>query len=126
MRELSYAGFSVFHDEALQPLYKHRIPVVIKHKSSRGQRNLYSPHREVTDKNQIIGISCDKDFTVINIKKYLMNRQIGFTRRILEILENYHISFDHMPSGIDNISIIMRSNQIKNKENEVLSAIRKM
>ena len=43
MRELSYAGFSVFHDEALQPLYKHRIPVVIKTQIIRGQRNLYSP-----------------------------------------------------------------------------------
>ena len=126
MRELSYAGFSVFHDEALQPLYKHRIPVVIKNTNHPEDKGTFIRHdREVTDKNQIIGISCDKDFTVINIKKYLMNRQIGFTRRILEILENYHISFDHMPSGIDNISIIMRSNQIKNKENEVLSAIRK-
>ena len=89
MRELSYAGFSVFHDEALQPLYKHRIPVVIKNTNHPEDKGTFIRHdREVTDKNQIIGISCDKDFTVINIKKYLMNRQIGFTRRILEILES--------------------------------------
>ena len=45
-----------------------------------------------------------------------MNRQVGFTRKILEVLEQFNISFDHMPSGIDNISIIMRSNQLKEKK----------
>lgn len=103
MRELSYAGFGVFHDEALQPLYKDRIPVVIK--------NTNRPN--------------DKGFTVINIKKYLMNRLVGFTRKILGVLEEFNISFDHMPSGIDNISIIMRTNQIQGKESQVLNAIRK-
>ena len=118
MRELSYAGFGVFHDEALQPLYKDRIPVVIK--------NTNRPNdREIDSKNVISGISCDKGFTVINIKKYLMNRLVGFTRKILGVLEEFNISFDHMPSGIDNISIIMRTNQIQGKESQVLNAIRK-
>ncbi|MGZ2416143.1 aspartate kinase [Staphylococcus caledonicus] len=126
MRELSYAGFGVFHDEALQPLYKHRIPVVIKNTNRPQDKGTFIRHeRDINDKNVIIGISCDKDFTVINIKKYLMNRQVGFTRKVLGILEDYNISFDHMPSGIDSISIIMRTNQIKNKEKDVLNAIRK-
>lgn len=126
MRELSYAGFSVFHDEALQPLYKHRIPVVIKNTNRPQDKGTFIRHeRDINNKNVIIGISCDKDFTVINIKKYLMNRQVGFTRKVLGILEDYNISFDHMPSGIDSISIIMRTSQIKNKEKDVLNAIRK-
>ncbi|MCJ1662208.1 aspartate kinase [Staphylococcus sp. NRL 18/288] len=126
MRELSYAGFGVFHDEALQPLYKHRIPVVIKNTNRPQDKGTFIRHdRDVNDKDVIIGISCDKDFTVINIKKYLMNRQVGFTRKILEILEDFNISFDHMPSGIDSISIIMRTHQIKGKEQEVLNAIRR-
>lgn len=126
MRELSYAGFSVFHDEALQPLYKHRIPVVIKNTNRPQDKGTFIRHeRDINNKNVIIGISCDKDFTVINIKKYLMNRQVGFTRKVLGILEDYNISFDHMPSGIDSISIIMRTSQIKNKEKYVLNAIRK-
>lgn len=54
-----------------------------------------------------------------------MNRQVGFTRKILAVLEEFNISFDHMPSGIDNISIIMRTNQIKGKESQVLNEIRK-
>lgn len=126
MRELSYAGFSVFHDEALQPLYKHRIPVVIKNTNRPQDKGTFIRHdRDVSDKNVIIGISCDKGFSVINIKKYLMNRQVGFTRKILEILEDYNISFDHMPSGIDSISIILRTHQLKGKEKDVLNAIRK-
>ncbi|PTF13362.1 aspartate kinase [Staphylococcus devriesei] len=126
MRELSYAGFSVFHDEALQPLYKHRIPVVIKNTNRPQDKGTFIRHeRDINNKNVIIGISCDKDFTVINIKKYLMNRQVGFTRKVLGILEDYNISFDHMPSGIDSISIIMRTSQIKNREKDVLNAIRK-
>ncbi|RIO93457.1 aspartate kinase [Staphylococcus haemolyticus] len=126
MRELSYAGFSVFHDEALQPLYKHRIPVVIKNTNRPQDKGTFIRHdRDVSDKNVIIGISCEKGFTVINIKKYLMNRQVGFTRKVLEILEDYNISFDHMPSGIDSISIILRTHQLKGKEKDVLNAIRK-
>ena len=126
MRELSYAGFGVFHDKALQPLYKDRIPVVIKNTNRPNDKGTYIRHdREINSDNVISGISCDKGFTVINIKKYLMNRQVGFTRKILEVLEQFNISFDHMPSGIDNISIIMRSNQLKGKESQVLNEIRK-
>ncbi|RIP33466.1 aspartate kinase [Staphylococcus gallinarum] len=125
MRELSYAGFGVFHDEALQPLHKDRIPVVIKNTNRPDDTGTYIRHdREINSSNIVSGISCDKDFTVLNIKKYLMNRQIGFTRKILGVLEDYGISFDHMPSGIDSISIIMRSKEIQNIEEQVLNDIR--
>lgn len=126
MRELSYAGFGVFHDEALQPLHKDRIPVVIKNTNRPDDIGTYIRHdREINSNNIVSGISCDKGFTVLNIKKYLMNRQVGFTRKILAVLEDYGISFDHMPSGIDNISIIMRSKEIQNREEQVLNEIRK-
>lgn len=126
MRELSYAGFGVFHDEALQPLYRYRIPVVIKNTNRPDDPGTYILHdREFNHKKVVLGISCDKGFTSINIKKYLMNRQVGFTVKILNILAENNISFDHMPSGIDNISIIMRTNQIRGKEQKILEAIRK-
>ena len=125
MRELSYAGFGVFHDEALQPLYRYRIPVVIKNTNRPSDKGTYIVHdREINHDKVVSGISCDKGFTSINIKKYLMNRQVGFTVKVLEILAKYNISFDHMPSGIDNISIIMRSNQLAGKEQKVLEEIR--
>lgn len=125
MRELSYAGFGVFHDEALQPLHKDRIPVVIKSTNRPNDTGTFIRHdREINSSNIVSGISCDKGFTVLNIKKYLMNRQVGFTRKILGVLEDYNISFDHMPSGIDSISIIMRSKEIHNREEQVLNDIR--
>ncbi|AMY04877.1 aspartate kinase [Staphylococcus condimenti] len=126
MRELSYAGFSVFHDEALQPVQKERIPVVIKNTNRPQDPGTYIRYdREIKPDHLISGLSCDKGFTVINISKYLMNRQVGFTRKVLTVLEDNDISFDHMPSGIDGISIIMRSHQIEGKENKVLNEIRK-
>ncbi len=125
MRELSYAGFGVFHDEALQPLYRYRIPVVIKNTNRPEDPGTFILHdREFDRKKVVAGISCDKGFTSINIKKYLMNRQVGFTVKILNILAENNISFDHMPSGIDNISIIMRTAQIRGKEQKILEAIR--
>lgn len=126
MRELSYAGFSVFHDEALQPVQKERIPVVIKNTNRPEDPGTFIRYdREIKPDHLITGISCDKGFTVINVRKYLMNRQVGFTRKILSVLEDYNISFDHMPSGIDNVSIIMRTHQIRGKETKVLNEIRK-
>lgn len=117
MRELAYAGFGIFHDEALEPLYQEKIPVMI--------RNTNAPHIEGTkivpertlDPNvPVIGFSCDEGFTSISLHKYLLNKEIGFTRRILQILEDYRISYEHMPSGIDDISIIMRSSQFDNND----------
>ncbi|HJE01750.1 aspartate kinase [Staphylococcus auricularis] len=126
MRELSYAGFGVFHDEALQPLYKDRIPVVIKNTNAPEDPGTLIQHdREINKENVICGISCDKGFTVISVKKYLMNKQVSFIKKILAIFEDYDISFDHMPSGIDNVSFIMRTSAIKGKEKFVLNAIQK-
>lgn len=126
MRELSYAGFGVFHDEALEPLYKDRIPVVIKNTNRPTDKGTYIvSERNISHLSHIVsGVSCDKGFTIINVKKYLMNREVGFTRKVLSILEEENISIEHIPSGIDSISIIMRSTQIKGKEERVLSKIR--
>ncbi|MCD3220168.1 aspartate kinase [Mammaliicoccus sciuri] len=126
MRELSYAGFGVFHDEALEPLYKDRIPVVIKNTNRPTDKGTYIvSERNISHLSHVVsGVSCDKGFTIINVKKYLMNREVGFTRKVLSILEEENISIEHIPSGIDSISIIMRSTQIKGKEERVLSKIR--
>ncbi|WP_239732825.1 MULTISPECIES: aspartate kinase [unclassified Mammaliicoccus] len=126
MRELSYAGFGVFHDEALEPLYKDRIPVVIKNTNRPTDTGTYIvSERDVSNLSQIVsGVSCDKGFTIINVKKYLMNREVGFTRKILSILEDENISIEHIPSGIDNLSIILRTTQIHGKEERVLNKIR--
>lgn len=110
MRELSYSGFDIFHDEALEPLYDEKIPVQIKNTNApeiEGTKIVSS--RELHEDLPIVGISNDSGFTAISISDYLMNRTIGYTKKLLEIFEDYNISIEHIPSGIDNLSIIVRS-----------------
>lgn len=112
MRELSYAGFSVFHDEALMPVYKIGVPVNIKNTnnpSAPGTRIV--PNRQTTGR-PVTGISADSGFSTLYVSKYLMNREVGFGRKLLHILEDENISYEHTPSGLDDISVIMRCNQL--------------
>jgi len=124
MRELSYAGFTVFHDEALMPVYKKGIPVCIKNTnnpSSPGTRIVAErkgKHRPIT------GIAADSGFSILYVSKYLMNREIGFGRKLLQILEEEHISYEHTPSGLDDISVIFRSHQLNpEKEQRILTRV---
>ena len=125
MRELSYAGFSVLHEETLEPVYKKHIPVCIKNTNNPDSPGtLIVPEREA-DNDIVAGIACDKGFCSIFISKYLMNREIGFVRRVLNIIEDENLSYEHMPSGIDNVSVILSQNQLdKNKEDRLLNRIR--
>ncbi|MCF6093110.1 aspartate kinase [Microaerobacter geothermalis] len=108
MRELSYAGFSVFHDEALVPAFQAKIPVCIKNTNNpNAPGTLIVAERETTDQ-PVSGIACDVGFCSINISKYLMNREVGFGRKLLQILEDEGLSYEHTPSGIDNISVVLR------------------
>jgi len=112
MRELSYAGFSVFHEEALVPVYRKGIPVRVKNTN-----NPSAPGTTIVLKREkitrpVVGIAGDTGFCCIYISKYLMNREIGFGRKVLRILEDEHLSYEHIPSGIDHISIILRENQM--------------
>lgn len=112
MRELSYAGFGVFHDEALIPAYQAGIEVVIKNTnnpSAPGTKILLDRH---VGQEGVIGIAGDSGFAIFYMSKYLMNREIGFGRKVLEILEDENLNYEHMPSGIDDISIIVREYQL--------------
>lgn len=116
MRELSYSGFSVFHDEALMPVYKLGIPVNVKNTnnpSAPGTKIL--PTRVLTGQ-PVTGISADSGFSILYVSKYLMNREIGFGRKLLQIIEEEGISYEHTPSGLDDISVIIRSNQLTDEK----------
>jgi aspartate kinase len=109
MRELAYAGFSVFHDEALEPVVHAGIPVAIKNTNNPAAPGTrVQPTRTITVENPVVGIAASAGFCTIYLSKYMMNREIGFGRRLLQLFEEEGISFEHMPSGIDNISIIVR------------------
>ncbi len=126
MRELSYAGFGVFHDEAIVPAVQANIPIRIKNTNNpEAPGTLIVPKRR-PKLGSVVGISSASGFCGIYIDKYMMNRQIGFGRRLLQILEDEGISFEHTPTGIDNISVILKSSHISDdKEGTVLRRIKK-
>ena len=125
MRELSYAGFSVFHDEALEPVYRAMVPVHIRNTNNpKATGTLIVPHR-TSREIPVVGIAAMSNVCCIYLSKYLMNRQVGFGRRLLQILEGENISFEHIPSGIDNMSVILREeNMPVEKEKRVVEKIR--
>lgn len=125
MRELSYAGFSVFHEEALVPVYHKGIPVAIKNTNNpEAPGTTIVPGLDRIDR-PIVGIASDEGFCSIYIRKYLMNREIGFGRKVLAILEDEGLSYEHTPSGIDDISIILSQSQLdESREERIISRIR--
>lgn len=118
MRELSYAGFSVFHDEALMPAFKCSIPVCIKNTNNpQAPGTMIVSERNHSD-NPVVGIAADDGFSTLFVYKYLMNQEIGFGRRLLQILEEEGIPFEHTPSGIDNLSVIIKDEFLTSEKEE--------
>lgn len=116
MRELSYAGFSVFHDEALIPAIEGNIPINVKntnHPEKEG--TLIVPDKGFQPSDIVTGIVSGKHFAALYLHKYLLNKQIGFTLRILQILAKHNIPYEHMPSGIDDITIILDRNLVNDQ-----------
>jgi aspartate kinase len=124
MRELAYAGFGVFHDEAIIPAVHAEIPICIKNTNRpEAPGTMIVPERKY-EQTEVAGISSADGFCAIYIDKYMMNREVGFGRRLLQILEDEEISFEHTPSGIDNMSVILQSSELAaDKEKTVVDRI---
>ncbi len=120
MRELSYAGFSVFHDEALIPAFNEKIPVAIKNTNNPQAPGTKIVAEKASKEKCVVGIASDTGFCSIYISKYLMNRELGFGRKLFSILEDEMISFEHAPSGIDDMSIIIRNEQLTPEKEAVI------
>ena len=118
MRELAYAGFSVFHDEALMPALLNSIPVCIKNTNNPDAPGTFIVNSRDHSTRPVIGIAADSGFSTLFVDKYLMNQEIGFGRRLLQILEDEEIPFEHTPSGIDNLSVIIRSKFLNDGNSE--------
>jgi len=125
MRELSYAGSSVFHDEALEPVFHARVPVNVRNtNNSAAPGTLIVPTRD-SMRLPIVGIAATAGFCNLYVSKYLMNREVGFGRRLLQLLEDEGVPFEHMPTGIDNMSVVMRESRFtRATEERVLRRIR--
>jgi aspartate kinase len=108
MRELSYAGFGVFHDEAVIPAVKAGIPINVRNTNRPAEPGTMIVQSRRVLAGSVVGVASDDGFCNIFVDKYMMNREIGFGRRLLEILEGEGVSYEHMPSGIDNVSVVIR------------------
>ena len=120
MRELSYAGFGVLHDEAIIPAVRAGIPINIKNTNApQAPGTLIVPeHRQAA--SRVVGIAASAGFCTVYVSKYLMNREIGFGRRLLQIFEEEGVSYEHTPSGIDNMSVIVREESFSEKTEKVI------
>ena len=124
LRELAYMGASVFHEDAIFPVRKNGIPINIKNTNKPGDPGTFIV--ESTSQKPlytITGIAGKKGFAVVNIEKDMMNNELGFGRRVLEQFEKNGISFEHMPSGIDTMSVIVHQEEFADKEQEILAGI---
>jgi aspartate kinase len=126
LRELAYMGATVLHDEAIFPVREAGIPVNIKNTNRPEDVGTFIVPEVAPDSKTgiITGIAGRKDFTVIAVEKSLMNQEIGFGRRLLSILEVNQVSFEHMPSGIDTISLVISDKQLEGKLEKVIEDIK--
>lgn len=125
MRELAYAGFSVLHEEAVTPTLKHSIPIHIRNTNNTDGPGTRIVARHGDIDSIVTGIAGRKGFSLLHVSKFLMNREIGFAMRVLQILADLDISFDHMPSGIDSLSIVIERDRLT-PEKEDLACTRLM
>lgn len=111
MRELSYAGFGVFHDEAIMPAVRAGIPINIRNTNRPDEPGTMVLPRRKTIPGRVIGLACATGFGTLYTSKYMMNREVGFGVKLLTILAEEGVSFETIPAGVDNMSVIIRDTQ---------------
>lgn len=127
LRELSYMGASVLHEEAIFPVRRQGIPINIKNTNRPGDEGTWIVESTAQKSGYVItGIAGRKDFCAVLIYKDRMNSEIGFGRKVLQAFEDNHISFEHMPSGIDTMTIVVHEDEFIEKEQRVVSAIHRL
>ncbi len=125
LRELTYSGFNVFHEEAVIPAIREGIPVHIRNTNRPNAPGTRIMPRRRFKHGEVVGIAGQRGFCTIYMSKLLMNREIGFGRRLLSLFEEEGLSYEHVPSGIDDISIILASDDFPTDvERRILERIR--
>ena len=126
MRELAYAGFGVFNDEAIFPAVQARIPINVRNTNHPNEPGTMIVQSRRVIPGTVTGIAAADGFCNIIIDKYCMNREVGFTHKLLDILQDEHVAYEHLPSGIDSISVVIRGDKFsKPTENRVVARIKR-
>ncbi len=125
LRELSYMGATVLHEDAVFPVRQAGIPINIRNTNRpEDAGTMIVAHATGYDtKNVITGIAGKKGFSVLTIEKDLMNAEVGFGRKVLEVFEDNEISFEHLPSGIDTMSIVTSTANLEDRRDRLMQAI---
>ncbi len=126
LRELSYMGASVLHAEAIFPVSIAGIPINIRNTfAPEGSGTLIVPNSDHTKNGKLItGIAGRKGYVVITVEKSMMNEELGFTRRVLSVLERYGVSFEHVPTGIDTLSLVISASELSGRLEKIIQRIR--
>lgn len=126
LRELSYMGASVLHEDAIYPVRAADIPINIRNTNApEDPGTIITAEASAKDDTIITGIAGHKDFTVIGIYKNMMSAERGFVKRLLEILDDYEVPLEHMPSGIDTLSIVVSDKKLNGKLDDMLEEIQR-
>ena len=125
LRELSYMGANVMHEDAIFPVRRANIPTNIRNTNDPSQPGTLITTQPAPDAYgaSITGIAGHKNFTLITLEKGMMNAEIGFGRRVLSALEDFDIPFEHMPTGIDTMSIIIAESELKQRKEQLISRL---
>ena len=126
LRELSYMGAPVLHEEAIFPVRKAGIPINIKNTNDPNDPGtmIINDLDPLTHSGTITGIAGKKDFTVISIEKTLMGMEKGFFRKLMSVMETNNVAIEHMPSSIDSISLIIANSELNSKLDRIIEEIR--
>ncbi len=127
LRELSYMGATVLHEEAIFPVRNAGIPINIRNTNEpTAPGTMIVASASDYDKEAVItGIAGKKGLSVITIEKDMMNAEIGFGRRVLDVLEDYEIPFEHLPSGVDTMSVVVPTQELDERRERVIAGINK-
>ena len=127
LRELSYMGATVLHEDAIFPVRKEGIPINIRNTNSPEDRGTWIVESTCQKSKYIItGIAGKRGFCSINIEKDMMNSEVGFGRKVLQVFEQNGISFEHMPSGIDTLTVFVHQDEFIDKEQKVVAGLHRL
>lgn len=127
LRELAYMGATVLHEDAIFPVRKEGIPINIRNTNAPEDNGTWIVESTCQKSRYVItGIAGKKGFASINIDKDMMNSEIGFGRRCLQVFEDNDISFEHMPSGIDTLTVFVHQDEFMEKEQKVVAGLHRL
>ena len=124
LRELSYMGATVLHEDAIFPVRYSKIPINIRNTNApEEQGTLIVPQSDDISTDVITGVAGKTGFSTIRIEKDMMNAELGFGRRVLQVIEECGVSFEHFPSGIDTMTVVVATKELSKKRADIMAGI---